>query len=144
MAKSPFDVQEFMKAFNPEAMTKMFDPQNMMEMLQPQNKGAADIPKLLEANRGRVEAMIEANKAVAQTYQNMLEKQLQIFRDVTSEAADQAESGAPQDVMAAYQKAFERALEIMTKLSVAARDANNQAYEEIKAQVDKAISDLKS
>ncbi len=144
MAKSPFDLQDFMKAFDPEAMNKIFDPQNMMAMLQQQNMGAADMPKMFEANKGRIEAMVEANKVAALSYKDMLEKQMQIFRDVTSDAADQAKSGTSQDVTVAYQQAVERALEIMTNLSEAARDANNQAYAEIKTQVEKAISDLKS
>lgn len=144
MAKSPFDLQDFMKAFDPEAMNKIFDPQNMMAMLHQPNADAFDLPKIVEANKSRIEAMAEANKVAAQSYKDMLEKQMQIFRDITSEAAEQAKSGPSQEVSVAYQKAVERALEIMTDLSEAARDANNQAYSAIKAQVDTAIRDMKN
>ena len=41
-------------------------------------------------------------------------------------------------------KAVSRALELMIELSDAARDANTQAYEAIKGQVDQALKDLKA
>jgi hypothetical protein len=73
-----------------------------------------------------------------------MEKQMKIFKDLTDEAAAKAKNGAPEDVPAAYQEAVNRALEIMTELSDAAKDANNQAYDTVKSHVEAARKDLKS
>lgn len=93
MARPPFDLQGFMKAFDPNALNKIFDPESMMVMLQQPNLMMADMPEMFEANKGRIEAMVEANKLSAQNYKDMQEKQMQIFRDVISDAADQAKVG---------------------------------------------------
>lgn len=86
----------------------------MMAMLHQPDVGTFDLPKIVEANKTRIEAMVEAK------------------------------SGPSRDVSGAYQKAVERALEIMTKLSEAAREANNQANSSIKTKVDTAIKDMKN
>lgn len=88
--------------------------------------------------------MSKANEAAAQSYRGLIEKQMEIFETLTSEAAAKAKDGMPEDGSAAYQEAVSRALELMTELSDAARDANTQAYDAIRGRVDAAIKDLKS
>lgn len=141
--KSPDPFQEFMKLFDTANVSKMFDPQAMMEQFGVK-PSQLDPQETIQKARDNFEAVAKANEAAAASYRDLMEKQMQIFRDVTSEAAEQLKSGPPQDVSAAYQQAVTRALEIMTDLSEAARDANNQAYDAIKSEVDKAIKDLKS
>ena len=88
--------------------------------------------------------MTKATEAAAQSYRDLMEKQMAIFKDLTDEAATKAKAGPPEDVPAAYQEAVNRALEVMTELSDAAKDANNQAYDAIKGHVEEAMKDLKS
>ena len=132
----------FMALFDPANVSKAFDPQVMMEQfgVNPANMDPQDT---IKKARDHFDAMAKANEAAAKSYRDLLEKQMQIFHDVTSEAAVQAKAGPPQDVPAAYQQAVKRALEIMTELSDSARDANNQAYDAVKEQVEETIRNLK-
>ncbi|MDU9007256.1 phasin family protein [Sedimentitalea todarodis] len=141
--KEPTDnYADFMKLFDPANVSKMFDPQAMMAQFGVK-PGQVDAQDTIQKARDKFDAVAKANQAAAASYRDLMEKQMQIFRDVTSEAADQLKSGSPEDIAASYQQAVTRALEIMTELSDAARDANNQAYDVIKSEVDKTIEELK-
>lgn len=134
---------EFMKMFDPAQVSKIFDPQAIMNSFGV-NPGDLDPQETIRKARENFDAMAKANEAAAKSYRDMVEKQMQIFRDVTSEAAEQIKAGTPQDANKMYQTAVRRALEIMTELSETAQTANNEAYEAVKKQVEKAIKDLKA
>ena len=144
MSKDASDqYREFMKLFDPANVSKMFDPQSFMENFGV-NPGDLDPQETIRKARENFDAMTKANEAAAKSYRDLMEKQMQIFRDVTAEAAEQVKAAPNADAKAAYQNAVRRALEIMTELSEAAHKANNDAYEAVKTQVDKTIKDLKS
>ena len=143
MAKKPTDsYSEFMKAFDPANISKIFDPQKMMEQFGA-NPSDFDPKEIIKKADENFNAMTKANEAAAASYRDLLEKQMQIFRDVTTEAASQVHAASPEDAKALYQKAVKRALEIMTELSDNAHKANNEAYKAVRTQVNKAIKDLK-
>ncbi len=141
--KTPEMFRDLMQMFDPANFGKAFDPAAMFEKLGafPGNLDAQDA---IEKSKGQFETMAKANEAAAQSYRDLIEKQMEIFRDLTSEATEQAKAGPPQDVSATYQQAVQRALEIMTELSNAARDANAQALDAIKVHVDQALKNPKS
>lgn len=146
--KNPFDMSEYMKAFDPEAMTRMFNPQSMMQMFQPQ-AGLFDMEGVIKANQRNFEAMKEANKAAAETYKDMLDKQMEIFGKLTLAARQQYEwaedAAGPERLRAktaAMNEAVEEALTLMKKLAEATREANEQAYERVKSQVDEAVEEI--
>ena len=141
--KTPDSYSEFMKMFDPENISKMFNPQAMMEQFGVKTS-ELDVEETVRKAKDKFDAMAKANEAAAASYRDLMEKQMQIFRDVTAEATAQINAGPAQDASAMYQQAVKRALEIMTELSDNAHKANNQAYEAIRAEVDKAIKDLKS
>lgn len=139
----PENMKEFMKMFDPANIGKMFNPQAMMENfgIEPGNLAAGETIKKVQKN---FDALAKANEAAAASYRDLMEKQMQIFRNVTSQAAEQLKAGPPEDASAAYQQSVKRALEIMTELSEASQKANQQAYDSVRAQVDAAIKDLKA
>lgn len=144
MTKDPAEnIKEFMNMFDPTKVSKMFDPQALMDQFGVK-PGNLDPQDTITKAKDNFEAMAKANEAAARSYQDLMEKQMQIFRDIASEAAEQAKSDPPQDVATAYQQAVKRALEIMTDLSESAREANEQAYATVKEQVEKTIKDMKS
>lgn len=140
--KTPGDISEFMKLFDPANMTKMFDPQAMMDTMGIKTEGF-DPTEAMEKAKEQFEAMAKSNEAVAASYRTLIEKQNEIFRDVTAEAAQHLKAATPAEAAEAYQTAFKRSFEIMTELSDAARVANEQAFETVKGQVEQAINDLK-
>ncbi len=142
MTKSPFDLSEMFKAFSPEAMSKAFDPANMMKSLQDTNKDMPDMSAFIEANQRNFEAMAAANKAAAEGYKDMLEKQMQIFQAVTEPAQqtlkDAADPVTIEAGTAAMNEAVEQALGLMQKMAEAARTANSEAFDTVKDQVASA------
>lgn len=145
MAKkeTPNPFQDYLKMFDPANLSKAFDPKAMMEKFGA-TSGMMNPQETIAKSKAQFEAMAKANEAAAQSYRDLMEKQMKIFQDLTAEAAEKVKAGPPQDATAAYQESVNRALEIMTELSDAAKDANNQAYEAVKGHVEKAMQDLKS
>lgn len=141
--KAPNPYADFVKMFDPANVSKAFDPAAIMEQFG-LKAGAFDPEEIAKKAKSQFEAMSKANEAAAQSYRGLIEKQMEIFETLTSEAAAKAKDGMPENGSAAYQEAVSRALELMTELSDAARDANTQAYDAIKGRVDAAIKDLKS
>lgn len=142
MAKKPYDPTDFMKAFDPEAIRKMFNPQNMLAAFQ-QGAEKFDFSKLMERNKQQLEAMAEANKAAAETYRDLIAKQMAIFQEVIAPAQKMiAESSDPDKVKAQTEKineAMAEALAMMKTLADNTRKANEEAFAAFKAQVDEAI-----
>ena len=143
MAKTPFDPADFMKNFDPEAMRKMFDPKSMMAMFQQPGMGNLDVTKAFETSKGQFEAMAEANKAAAEGYKDMMEKQMSLMQDVLAPAQKMiAEAGDPEVVKARTEKlnaAMAEGLTLMKTLADNTRKANEEAFAGFKAQVEGAV-----
>ncbi|RVT86752.1 phasin family protein [Rhodobacteraceae bacterium CCMM004] len=149
MARNPYDMTEFWKAFDPEQMSKMFNPQAMMSMFQPPRGDMFDMESIIKANQRNFEAMAEANKSAAEAYKDMLDKQMEIFEKLTLAARQQyewVEDTAGVDTMktktAAMNEAVEEALKLMQKLAETARQANEEAFTSVKGQVTEAVEEI--
>ncbi|MFZ5965005.1 hypothetical protein ACOXXX_18825 [Thalassococcus sp. BH17M4-6] len=141
--KTPDSYAEFMKMFDPENISNMFNPQAMMEHWGVKTS-EFDAQETVRKAQDKFDAMAKANEAAAASYRDLMEKQMQIFHDVTAEAMAHIKTGTAQDAEEVYHQAVKRALDVMTELSENVRKANEQAYEAIRAEVDKAIKELKS
>ncbi len=146
MADNPFDPMNMWKQFDPQAMQAMFNPAAMMAIFQPQKAQGMDMDAVMRANQRNIEAMADANRAAAEAYKDMLDKQMEIFGKMTEAAhrqfdwADETVGGDKlRDRTAAMNGAVEEALAMMKKLAEATRDANAQAYDQVKGQVDDAV-----
>ena len=89
---SPFELPkkmgEFWRMYNPEKMQEIFNPQKFMEQVKAMTPGGTHLGDVVDQNRRNFEAMMEANKAAAETYRDMLEKQMEIFSRVTDTATE--------------------------------------------------------
>ncbi|QDY69659.1 phasin family protein [Qingshengfaniella alkalisoli] len=151
MATNPFDYSAMMKMFDPDEVSKMFNPSRMFEMFEPQKSAAFDMSSVMDSNRKNFDTMIEANKAAANAYKDLLEKQMDIFGQLTAAAREQAEwieknagPAAMTEKTEAYGEAVEKALGLMRKLADAARDANEEAYASIRSQINEAVEGMKA
>lgn len=147
MTNKLYDPAELMKAFDPEAMRKMFDPQNMLATFQ-QGAGKFDVSSIMEQNKEQLEAMAEANKAAAESFRDMMAKQMAIFQEVIAPAQKKtAESGDPEKIKAQSKKmnkAMAEGLALMKTLADNTRKANEEAFEAFKARVDQTVKDSRS
>ena len=135
--------KDLMKMLDPANVAKMFDPKALMESFGV-NPNDLDPQETVRKTREHFDAVAKANEAAAQSYRDLMEKQMQIFRDVTAEAAEQIKTAPNTDAKDLYQTAVRRALEIMTELADATQKANNEAYAAVKKQVEDTIKALKT
>jgi hypothetical protein len=149
--KNPFDFSDMFKMFDPMDAQKMFDPQRMFSMFEPPRSPGFDMTGVFEMNRKNFEAMTEANTAAASAYKDLLQKQMEVFQQLTTAAREHVAwidetsgPGALSKKTEAYGEAVEKALVLMRKLAEGARDANEEAYAQVKGQVDDAMAELKS
>lgn len=147
--KNPYDYGKMFKMFDPEDIQRFFDPNRMFAMFEPAKSPAFDMSGVFDLNRKNFEAMVEANKAAAAAYKDLLEKQMEVFAQLTSAARDHTawidETTGPQAISQrteAYAGAVEKALILMRKLADSARDSNEEAYAQLKGQVNEALEDL--
>ncbi len=150
-SKTPFDMTELMKLFDPEKIARMFDPKQMTAALDPSKFKGFDLTSTMEANKRNFDAMVAANTAAASAYKSFYEKQMSIYKDVMSGAAAQAEalkSGSPADLEKQradiYATAVTKSLELMTDFAAATKTANENAYSVIEKRMGEVIKELKS
>ena len=147
--KNPYDYGQMFKMFDPADVQKVFDPNRMLAMFEPSKSPAFDLSGVFDMNRKNFEAMVEANKAAAAAYKDLLEKQMEVFAQLTAAARDHTawidETSGPQVISQRtedYGVAVEKTLILMRKLADSARDANEEAYTQLKGQVSEALEDL--
>lgn len=143
MTKEPFNpFNEMMKMFDRGTIDKMFDPASLMAQFGAKAEGV-DPQDMLQNAKDQFAAMSRANEQAATAYRELLEKQMQIFQTLTSDAAERLKDGSAADAPEVYQQAVKRALELMTELSQATAEASQTAYAEIRDQVEQAIKSQK-
>ncbi len=147
--RNPFDYSDMFKMFDPEEVARAFDPARMMAAFQPKPQGP-DFNGVFEQNRKAFEAMVDANKAAASAYKDLMEKQMEVFHQLTAAARDHAawvdEAAGPEAITKkseAYGVAVEKALGLMRKLADSARDANEEAFSAMKGQMTEAMDEVK-
>ena len=148
--KSPFDYSDMMKLFDPEQVAKLFDPKTFMQQFPVKLPEGLDPQTAFQKNQKHFDAMVEANKAAAGAYQDLMAKQMEIYGQMTSEAQERMQElmsaqgpDAVENQSEIYGKAVERALQLMAELADATRKANEEAYTAIRSQLESALSDLK-
>ncbi|MEM8555470.1 MAG: hypothetical protein AAGF71_11690, partial [Pseudomonadota bacterium] len=112
--KTPFDMSKMFKLFDPEDIAKMFNPKNMYSVFEAESFQPFDMTKVVEANRKNFDAMVEANKAAAEAYQDLMGKQMEMFGQMTEAAKEQMawiEENAGPDAMTKKTEAYAEATE---------------------------------
>ena len=145
--KNPFDMSQMFAMFEPDRMQQAWNPQAMMRMFQQPQAQMFDMESIIRANQRNFEAMGEANKAAAEAYKDLLEKQMEIFEKMTHAARQQyewAEENAGPETMktrtAAMSEAVEESLKLMRKMADNAREANEEAYRSMSNQIEESVS----
>lgn len=149
VVRNPYDFSQMFRMFDPDDVQKYFDPNRMFTMFEPSKSPALDMSGVFDLNRKNFEAMVEANKAAAAAYKDLLEKQMEVFAQMTQAAREHVawidETTGPEAISTrteAYAAAVEKALVLMRKLADSARDANEEAYTQLKGQVNEALEDI--
>ncbi|MBC6406078.1 MAG: phasin family protein [Rhodospirillales bacterium] len=142
---------DFAKLFDPANVARMFDPQQMMTAFAPAPRQGIDLQAAIGKSQKHFQAMIAANKAAAEAYRALFDKQIRIFEEITAEAKRQigemgqtAEPDGLKKQTELYAVSVEKALSLMTELSNAAAKANADAFAVIQGQVEDALKELRA
>ena len=137
--------------FDPESMMDFFRNNDFTKALQDAKLPNVDPEALMEAQRKNMDALIEANKAAAAGYQDLVNKQLAIFEQTIAEAQEQLKSAElKMDAETAKERselaraAFEKAIANMKDLAETAHKANSDAYEIVSKRVKESVEELKA
>ncbi|MEQ8877136.1 MAG: phasin family protein [Phycisphaerales bacterium] len=143
--------QDSFSMFDPDRVAQMFDPQKVFAQMPAMKSADMDMNAIIKQNQASFEAMVEANKSAAATYQDMLEKQMDIFNRMTTAAQDVAkntESPVSTDAAAknsqVYAEAAETAFNLMREMAEAAQSANQEAFDRLSGQVTQAMDKMKN
>ncbi len=148
---SAFDLSEIFAMYDPQKIAQMFDPSKLFGQRPGMGGGDFDIEALMKKNQASFDAMVEANKAAAETYKDMLQKQMEIFNRLSTEAQTLAtEMKNPVDPDAArtnariHADAAEKAFALMRDMAEAAQQANQAAFDRLSGQLTAAIDELRT
>lgn len=148
--KTPFDVSKMFPVFGPEEMFELMNPGRVFSVFEAETPRRFDMASMMEANRRNVETLLQANKAAAEAYHEILDRQIEACAQFTAAVRGQAswmEGATTPDAVAerteAYAAALERALELMQKLGETAREANRDALATMQGQVRDALDEVR-
>ena len=137
--------------FDPSVYAEMFKSMDMSKMFDPNAFKALDQSALAEAQKKNIDALISAQKAAAAGYQDLFEKQVKVFQDTLASAQGHIEGMAksnPSDAAKAQAemtaKAYEAAIANAQELAEAARRANQEAYDIVRARIEESVAELKA
>lgn len=150
MPEQPFDFSAMIKMFDPDQISKMFDPERIKAAFTAPEVPAVDFNAALESNEKNFEAMRAANTAATEAYRDFYQKQMTIFEELMRAAKEKVDSqtglpgaDAAKNAAETYRVAMEKALENMTNLAIATKEANEDAFAIIQDRVKKSITELK-
>ena len=137
----PFDNTAFADYWNPANFAKMFSGQQMPEF---------DTKGLMATQKKNMDALVAANKAAADAYQDLFKKQLEIFENTVAEASKQvsnfdASDMTPEGAKAKAelaQVAVEKAMNNMKVFAEEAQKANTDAYAKVSARVEASAQEF--
>jgi len=125
-----------------------FDLSKLMGDLAP---GAPDVERLMEAQKKNLEAIAEANRRAAESFQAIVQRQTDLMREAMSEAAsavgDLSASASPEaraqkqaDLM---RRAFERTITNMREIAEMAAQSNGEIYDLLAQRAAESLAEVK-
>ncbi len=139
-------------AITPEAMKEFFEQNDFSKHLKGMDMKSMDPQTLFEAQKKNMDALMAANTAAANGFQELFRKQVEIFEETLTQAKDQVAqmtNGMPDAAAAEAQSevmkaAFQKALVNMQALAETAQEANAEAFQAISGRVEDSVKELKS
>ena len=139
-------------AYKPEKFAEFFKSADMTKYFEQAKLPGFNADALVAAQKKNMEALVEANKAAAEGYQNLFRRQVAIFEETMKAAQaqisemkfDQLTPEAAEKQSELVKVAFEKAVANMTELAELAKEANTEAFEIVQARVKASIEELKA
>ncbi len=113
------------------------------EMLRQFQLPGIDVSQLMENERKNIEAVQQANQALAEGWRALAEKQSEVFREIMQRWQQEVSEGMsrePQDTMEHQaelaREGFEKALDNMRQLAEIATESQAKAFEVIRKRIE--------
>ena len=131
--------------------TNPFGLPDFSQMLQQMQMPGVDYEALMQQGQKNIEAVQEANRAVAEGWQALTQKQAEIFQQTMqqwTENMQAAASGAPAENMEkqaqAAREGFEQALANMRELAQIAADSQSKAMDIMRQRFEENLRNMTS
>ena len=148
--KPTMDFNEALKAFDPTFLFPFMNSQGMADSFRRQNVDGLDPAWMLKMWQKRLDAMASANEHARSLYRLQIERQFQIFDEMTAAATDSMKrldtsvrSEASGNNIKVLSDAADKALALMQRLSEESLVAMTETQKRFAGEVDAAIKDLR-
>ena len=148
--KPTMDFNEALKAFDPTSLFPFSNSQGMADWFRRQNVDCLDPASMLKMWQKRLDALASANEHARSLYRLQIERQFQIFDEMTAAATDSMKrldtsvrSEASGNNIKVLSNAADKALALMQRLSEESLVAMTETQKRFAVEVDAAIKDLR-
>ncbi len=143
------DLNKF--AVTPESMKEFFEKNDFSKYVAEMKVPGVDAEALMAAQKKNMDALVEANAAAAEGFQNIFRQQLKILDETMREARAQMSSMEPGALKAPdpeaqaeiMRTAFQKALDNMRDLAETAARTNADAYQIVSSRVEESLNELR-
>lgn len=148
--KPAMDFNEAFKAFDPTSLFPFVKTQGMADWFRRHNIDDLDPAAMMRTWQKRLDALARPNEHAKSLYRLQIERQFQIFDEMTAAATDSmkrldtsAGSDAPVNNLKVLSDATEKALVLMQRLSEETLAAVIETQKRFADEVDAAVKDLR-
>ena len=137
--------------FDPSALSDFFKAADPTKFLSTPNVPGVDPTELMDTQKKNMDAFVEANRAAAEAYQDLFQKQVTIFQNSLAEAQKHLADVPPSDMspeaaqkhMAYAQEAMSAAMNHMNSFAAEARKANAEAFEAVQKRAEASAAEFR-
>lgn len=138
-------------AMTPEAMKEFFEKNDFSKYMADMKMPGVDTDALMAAQKKNMDALVDANVAAAEGFQDLFRKQIRILEDTMQEARDRMAEMDPGSLKApdpeaqaeVMRTAFQKALDNMRELAETASRTNSEAYQIVSGRVEESMTELR-
>lgn len=137
------DHRGLQKMADQDNQTNPFMMPDFAEMMRQMQMPGVDFESLMREGQKNIEAVQEANRAVAEGWQAMTQKQMEIFQQTMQQWAENMQAAASGDNQAdAAREGFEQALANMQELAQIAADSQMKAMDIMRQRFEENMRNM--
>ncbi|MEM9428690.1 MAG: phasin family protein [Pseudomonadota bacterium] len=138
-------------AMTPDAMRDFFEKNDFTRYFSDMSVPGVDSEALMAAQKKNMEALVEANVAAAEGFQQLFRRQVKMLEETMNEAKAQISQMEPGSLKApdpeaqaeVMRAAFQRALDHMRELAETASKTNAEAYRIVSGRLEDSMKELR-
>lgn len=127
-----------------KASANPFNLPDFSQMLNEMKIPGLDFERLMQEGQKNIEALQQANRAVAEGWQALAQKQMEIFRESMQRWQEAGSQGSPGDnIEQQARESFEQALANMRELAEIAAESQSKAFEVMRQRFEESMQNAR-